>query len=202
MATSDQTVTLERDLRSADREFKRNRDFAAKWMYGARPLNDHIMPAGPGEKHSELWHGKSPILVRPYKKTSEWSHTPKKSQNINKGGANFHLPAARIRSAGHPKEELQDASLARSLVDLLPTGQGRRATNDAPSVVESADVPFTPQPLSIFVKITGRETENLVEKEYEVLDDNGQPLKGRKARYNLRHGNSKNIREDEGFELL
>ena len=64
------------------------------------------------------------------------------------------------------------------------------------------DVPTTPQPLSIFVKVTGRETEKLVEKEYEVLDDNGQALKGRKARYNLRHGNSQNPREDEGFELL
>jgi hypothetical protein len=130
------------------------------------------------------------------------SHPFKQSQNVNKRGANYNLPPGRIRAASHAKEEIQDASLARSIVDLLPKARVSHSTASLFDGFSQTDVPTTPQPLSIFVKVTGRETEKLVEKEYEVLDDNGQALKGRKARYNLRHGNSQNPREDEGFELL
>lgn len=84
-----------------------------------------------------------------------------------------------------------------------------------------------PLTLGAFVKTTGRETEKLVEREYEVLDCNGEALRGRKARRVLRKEESSSsttstaaaaIRssgaggherkddgegfEDEGFELV
>lgn len=72
--------------------------------------------------------------------------------------------------------------------------------------------PGMPMALDIFVKApTGRETEKFVEKEYEILDGNGEALKGRKARRELRHtgggggagsGGVEEVVEDEGFELL
>ncbi len=40
--------------------------------------------------------------------------------------------------------------------------------------------------LDVFVKPNKRETEQLVEKEYEILDANGDTLRGRKARQTLR----------------
>ncbi len=40
MATSFETATqYERDLRSANKDFKRTRDSSAKWSNGARPLH-------------------------------------------------------------------------------------------------------------------------------------------------------------------
>ncbi len=40
MATSfENPVQFERDLRSAHKDFKRSRDFTAKWSNGARPLH-------------------------------------------------------------------------------------------------------------------------------------------------------------------
>ena len=73
---------------------------------------------------------------------------------------------------------------------------------------DRADTPGRPLTLDVFVKTTGRETERLVEREYEVLDENGQSLKGRNARRVLRRGGTsdgdidKGGLEDDGFELI
>ena len=84
----------------------------------------------------------------------------------------------------------------------------------APSVSDNvfysfdrSESPGKPLALDIFVKTTGRETERLVEKEYEVVDGNGETLKGRKARRNLRMGvaessNADLLDEADGFELV
>lgn len=73
------------------------------------------------------------------------------------------------------------------------------------------DTPGRPLTLDIFVKSTGRETERLVEKEYEVIDGNGEMLNGKKARRILRKGATDpgtalgvgdEVVEDEGFELV
>lgn len=203
--TASEDIFNGRDLRSADREFKRDRDLASKWMYGSRPLGDKSAFAAAGEEYFPKLHEDTPALLRPSKKMSQCSHATKKNCNTNKRGANGQLPPSRIRATGHVREEIQEATLARSLVDLLPSTQLHRATYGPLTLHDSisrAEVPVVPLPLSVFVKSTGRETEKLVEKEYEVLDDNGQLLKGRKARYNLRHGNSQSFKEDEGFELL
>lgn len=75
---------------------------------------------------------------------------------------------------------------------------------------DRADSPGRPLTLEVFVKKSGRDTEKFVEKEYEILDVNGDALKGRKARRNLRGGaknGAKSTDEDvevdeDGFELV
>lgn len=75
---------------------------------------------------------------------------------------------------------------------------------------DRADSPGRPLTLEVFVKKTGRDTEKLVEKEYEVLDVNGDALKGRKARRNLRGGAKSSAKltdkeaevDEDGFELV
>ena len=68
--------------------------------------------------------------------------------------------------------------------------------------------PGYPLSLDAFVKTNPRETEKFVEKEYEILDANGEPLKGRKARRDLRRKSPKSMAEepgtieDDGFQLV
>lgn len=141
---------------------------------------------------------------------------PKKEHNLTKfTRGNYTLPAGRVRSKMSAHEEIS-SDLSRSISDLLP-GTGPALT---PSLSLSAsdnflysfdrtDTPGRPLTLDVFVKpATPRDTERLVEKEYEILDANGQALKGRKARRNLRAGLGDEARdpgdaaEDEGFELV
>lgn len=75
---------------------------------------------------------------------------------------------------------------------------------------DRADSPGRPLTLEVFVKKTGRDTEKFVEKEYEILDVNGDALKGRKARRNLRGGANTGTKsteeeaevDEDGFELV
>ena len=65
-------------------------------------------------------------------------------------------------------------------------------------------------PLEVYVRPDARATEKFVEKEYEVLDWNGEAVKGKKARRALRvgregsgaHEEEEEIREEDGFELV
>lgn len=66
---------------------------------------------------------------------------------------------------------------------------------------DRADSPGRPLTLEVFVKKTGRDTEQFVEKEYEILDANGDALKGRRARRHLRGGANSGARPtDEELE--
>jgi hypothetical protein len=66
--------------------------------------------------------------------------------------------------------------------------------------------PNQPMTLDAFVKPSSRDTERLVQKEYEILDLSGEALKGRKARSDLRKSVGPSLaeiaREDDGFELV
>ena len=63
---------------------------------------------------------------------------------------------------------------------------------------DRTDSPGRPLTLEVFVKTTGRETEKLVEREYEVLDGNGEAVRGRRARAVLRRTGTSKEREAEG----
>jgi hypothetical protein len=114
-------------------------------------------------------------------------------------------------------EELNDPSLTRSLIDMLPPPAGRGETKTKTNIADQilysfdrTDSPGRPLSLDAFVKSDVKGTEKLVEREYEVLDINGDALKGRKARRILRHpspkqraANSESAVEDvDGFELV
>ena len=100
--------------------------------------------------------------------------------------------------------------MSRSIHEMLPSHSGRR-TSEVDNILYSFDrseTPGKPLSLDVFVKTNPRETEKLVEKEYEILDGNGEPLRGRKARRDLRRKSPKPIAEesgtidDDGFELV
>jgi len=145
---------------------------------------------------------------------SSGHQSKKPSHNLVKMRKNWDLPAGRVRSKLHAKLEVNDLT-SRSLGELPPTNQLlRRSSNSADGVLYSfdrSDTPGRPLTLDIFVKApTARDTERFVEKEYEILDTNGEALKGRKARNNLRQTTTDpgmyrdvdDATEDDGFELL
>lgn len=127
-------------------------------------------------------------------------------------GHNAHLPAGRLRGKIHAAAEMRDPHAAsRSLDDLLPLSASA-ATRVADAleshILYSFDraetTPGRPLALDVFVTAGARDTERLVEKEYEVLDANGEALRGRKARRNLRQAAAAQhaVMEDEEFELV
>jgi hypothetical protein len=108
-------------------------------------------------------------------------------------------------------EELNDPAISRSLIDLLPTPNRSLKSSVTDGFLYSfdrRDTPGKPLSLEIFVKTNTKETEKFVEKEYEILDNNGDALKGRKARRNLRRqsppasAEEPTVIEDDGFELI
>lgn len=128
--------------------------------------------------------------------------------------SNWDMPVGRVRAKLYAKREINDAS-SRSVSELPPISPLVRRLSAADSGVlysfDRAETPGRPLTLDIFVKgPTGRDTERFVEKEYEILDANGEPLKGRKARRNLRHAatdvggadQGDDAEEDDGFELV
>lgn len=119
-----------------------------------------------------------------------------------------------MRSKVSAQEEIDEAAnVSRSILDYLPGSPRRQIPNPMDNVLYSfdrTDSPGRPVTLEVFVKTTGRETEKFVEKEYEVIDANGDALKGRKARRNLRLGTTMGAKsgneemeiDEDGFELV
>ncbi|KAH9897284.1 hypothetical protein F4778DRAFT_783376 [Xylariomycetidae sp. FL2044] len=200
-----------RDLRSFAQDSKRNKEHKQKWSHGTRPLSgctylaeeDDVVLAGSQSQQEK---------IRPAR---EWTFRWPK-QNIVKpeGCKHKNIPQSHSRAKVDAMYELQDPSnISRSLHELLPSPQGRRKPSVTDNFLYSfdrTDSPGKPLSLDIFVKSNPKETEKFVEKEYEILDNNGDALKGRKARRNLRNVGPKNnaptaepeIIEDDGFELL
>lgn len=199
----------ERDLRSASKEFKRSKDAMARWRYGTKPANGcHLnlttyeAEGGSGEQRSK---------VRPLGRFSDECSYNKKVRSkmehniVKTNRANYDLPFARVKS----KMSAADEVLAS--INDLPSPDATQHMSFSDHVLYSfdrAETPGKPVSLEAFVKQpTGRDTERLVEKEYEVLDGNGEPLKGRKARSILRKSGSDLASkdqpvEDDDFELV
>jgi hypothetical protein len=160
------------------------------------------------------------------------SHPFKHYPNRTKLRPSWELPDGRVRSKLHAAGEIRDFSSSTSpssSLQLLPSHHPSSPklvlTRRLSASITSADVGGSgsgsgdggkPLTLEVFVKTTGRETEKLVEREYEVLDGNGEALKGRRARRVLRRGGTdaaagagtgaggvvEGEGEDEGFELI
>ncbi|KAL2015384.1 hypothetical protein VTK56DRAFT_5554 [Thermocarpiscus australiensis] len=207
MAASVETSQYERDLRSAKKEWKRTKDSAIKWSRGSRHLPgirfDYFGRLVDGANASESQLAKS----RPNKRLSEvsrdYSH---RNKNLVKMRANWDVSNLRLRSKLHARSELRDAApseldpassssssspgaLTRNTLLSAATTTGTTPTDAAAPLLYSfdrAESPGRPLTLDIFVKTTGRETERLVEREYEILDENGEALRGLKAKKVLR----------------
>ncbi|KAK0718253.1 hypothetical protein B0T26DRAFT_597963, partial [Lasiosphaeria miniovina] len=188
MATAfESPAQYERDLRSANRPYKRTKDSSAKWHYGKQEtsgvrvdqVTGEFLSGNPGQ------HAK----VRPVSKGHHWSATPaqKREHNIVKSRGNWEMPSGRVRSKIYANREISDAATTKSVGELSPATPLSARLPDVLYSFDRADTPGRPVTLDIFVKrATGRDTERLVEREYEVLDTNGEALKGRRARRILR----------------
>ncbi|KAI1780171.1 hypothetical protein F4818DRAFT_167987 [Hypoxylon cercidicola] len=200
-----------RDLRSSAQESKRFKEHSEKWSRGSRPLAGCQINVWDG---SVMSGGESQLeKTRPERSFNHYRLT---TQNIVKprgsGQVRHDLPGSYSRAKIDALAELQDPSnVSRSIHDLLPSSDTRRKLSVSDNILYSfdrAESPGKPLTLDVFVKANPKETEKFVEKEYEILDNNGDALKGRKARQNLRRKNhtpasqESDIIEDEGFELV
>ncbi|KAI1426641.1 hypothetical protein F5Y12DRAFT_273523 [Xylaria sp. FL1777] len=198
-----------RDLRSIAHDTKRVKDHNHKWERGNRasPGVQYILLSG------ELTGSESQQeKVRPERLRSS-KHI--RSPNVNKpnvaGRLGHSLPDRYLRPKANVVVELQDPSnMSRSLHELLPSSTQRKqsVSDDFLYSFDRAESPGKPLSLEVFVKTNPKETEKFVEKEYEILDYNGDAVKGRKALKDLHRGKTApppqeaELVEDEGFELV
>lgn len=199
----------ERDLRYDAKQRKRTKDFNSKWIHGRRPLHGVKFPLLSNEP---IAHPNAAALTkfRPSKRWSDMYVGDKKTvgQNVVKARSNWYTPDAQIRSKQHTRTEMADLSLS----DLpLPSPSWVEVPTAADHILYSFDRKDTPDSrpltLDVFVKEpdAAKETEKLVAKEYEVLDGNGESVKGKKAKRVLNTGKTdldEHAAEDDGFELV
>ncbi|KAI1185297.1 hypothetical protein F5B17DRAFT_432696 [Nemania serpens] len=200
-----------RDMRSGAHETKRVKDHAHKWARGKR--------LSPGVRYKYLETG--PILTGSQEQQEKirpdtlpnGKHI--RSPNVTKpniGRHRYDIPQRYWWHKSNALVELQDPSnMSRSLRDLLPSQDTQRKESMSDDFLYSFDQtesPGKPLSLDVFVKANTKETEKFVQKEYEILDYNGDPVKGRKALKDLHRGKmapptgEPESVEDEGFELV
>ncbi len=99
--------------------------------------------------------------------------------------------------------------MSRSLADVQPSPHMPASPDGFLYSYDRTDSPPHVLALDVFVKSNVRATEKLVEKEYEILDANGNALKGPRARQTLRKSATTTLdagpadnNDDEDFELV
>jgi len=215
--TMAESIQYERDLRSANKEWRRTKDSAAKWAHGSRHLAG-ITSFGPGHVMNGATAPEHMFAkCRPEKKPSQWP----KSWHTCEVDRCDHVPTQH-RVKMHAHAEIEDA--ASALADLpSPTGPSLSRTLSASADAgvlysyDRADTPGSRPPLTLEVFVVknngagaAKETERLVEREYEVLDGNGEAVRGKRARAVLRRGGTAaaaggggdEVEVEGGFELV
>ncbi|KLU85982.1 hypothetical protein MAPG_05001 [Magnaporthiopsis poae ATCC 64411] len=223
-ATMETPAQYERDLRSAHKGWKRGKDSREKWAHGQRPAAGLKWNTFTGE----ILNSETPEVLlsksRPSKKNSDFVHDSHRKKHANTMKIIRPQPTFFRAANGRPsgrigaRGEIENPETSRSIMDLLvPAARkeggglaswGFHSMDGVLYSFDAADTPSRPVTLETFVKANNRTTEKLVEKEYEILDANGDLLKGRKARSDLRKsasgvGGGGNIDDDDdGFELV
>jgi hypothetical protein len=211
MAPTELSAMYARELRSGAREAKRYKDQTAKWAHGerllpgCRPIHSTDGPSpdiNVGEKGADGPNRRRPVAHHPRHRNSSRDskdHDDEHKRPHVKGG----------RSA--PADEVLQS---KSIIDLLLSPGNRGPATEAPGdycySFDHAISPAASLPLAAFVKQDARGTEKLVEKEYEILDANGEAVRGKKARRTLRQASSASPEtrpqpvtiEDDDFELV
>ncbi|KAK8090715.1 hypothetical protein PG994_000220 [Apiospora phragmitis] len=199
------TFEATRDFRAAAQDPKRAKERYSKWSRGSRPL--------PGSKDDILDPFHADAKVRPQRAFPEAPRNRTRTHNIVKAKTPWDIPHNHSRAKVNPMEEMSDPSMTRSLIEMLPSSDHVVKTNVVDRALYSfdrVDSPGKPLSLDVFVKSDTKGTEKLIEREYEVLDINGDALKGRKARRILRHPSPKqhaisndfNAEDVDGFQLV
>ncbi|KAI1441077.1 hypothetical protein F5Y02DRAFT_422368 [Annulohypoxylon stygium] len=201
-----------RDLRGSAQDSKRFKEHAEKWSRGYRHLPGS-KPVVDNELTGEYHYAGSASQRERFRPWMPTSHSRRwHEQNVVKPReGRFESRTSAWRAKIDAQAELNDPNnISRSLHELIPSSS-RRNSSISDNIMYSFDrseSPYKPLTLDVFVKTNPKETEKFVEKEYEILDNNGDALKGRKARQNLRRKNraasaeEPDVIEDDGFELV
>ncbi|KAL2159881.1 hypothetical protein VTH06DRAFT_2014 [Thermothelomyces fergusii] len=182
------SIQYERDLRSASKEWRRAKESSVKWARGSRPLAGRpwVYPEDAAVAPEQMCAKRRPMSVVPLTKEMKIA---------------IGLYSRRRRVSMYERSDIQDAVAHSSSADLLPPGVPPADAGVLYSF-DRADTPGRPLALDVFVKNTGgRETERLVEREYEIVDENGEAVRGRKAKAVLRKSGRRNDGEQEGIEV-
>ncbi|KAI2473569.1 hypothetical protein F4781DRAFT_137921 [Annulohypoxylon bovei var. microspora] len=206
-----------RDLRGSAQDSKRFKDHTTKWtLRGYENYYRSLPGSNTDVVEGGLLAGEGDYAGSNSQKFRPWgprdSHRYRTNQNIYKSReSRFEHRTSAWRAKIDAQAELNDPSnISRSLHELMPSSP-RRNHSISDNILYSFDrseSPYKPLALDVFVKANPKETEKFVEKEYEILDNNGDALKGRKARQNLRHKNraaavdEPDFLEDDGFALV
>ncbi|KAK4181850.1 hypothetical protein QBC36DRAFT_563 [Triangularia setosa] len=198
----------ERDLRHSAKERKRVKDHNTKWQHGSRFLSGVVTQGWYDQVEPVKYSNDSHIAkMKPEKRYLDRYHQYRKvtvGQNIVKGRSSWDTPDSAI------KNRLAKDINAADLNDFNTNIPSFAPQDDFLYSFDRQDSPDRPVTLEVFVKArnTQKETEKLVEKEYEVVDGNGEAVKGRKAKKVLKSGTSERKEENEpvvvegGFELI
>ncbi|KAH8158640.1 hypothetical protein CIB48_g9605 [Xylaria polymorpha] len=201
-----------RDLRSGAKETKRVKDHNHKWARGTRPsagVKSHWL-------EYETFLTGSPEQQEKVRPNSLPNGKHIQAPNVTKATVSGHrfwmVPQGHWAPKSDALVELRDpANMSSSLRDLLPSPRTQRKQSVSDDFLYSFDKtesPGKPLPLEVFIKTSTKATEKLVEKEYEILDYNGDTVKGRKALKDVHRGKvalpaeEPKLLEDEGFELV
>ena len=208
------TQQYDRDLRGPSVDHKRHKDATTKWALGEMPLagvrgyQESTLLAGsdiPQEDDIDINNKKK---VRPLRFNPLPSYYKPHHNIIKPGraGGNQWQPSTRVRSRVGVAEEILAADRGMEEAKDLPSPVGGVSNDPFLYSFDSIVTPGAPLSLDVFVKQpTGRDTERLVEKEYEVVDENGLALKGKERKGNLRKAGSgleESPRVDDGFEIV
>ncbi|KAK0735847.1 hypothetical protein B0T21DRAFT_289796 [Apiosordaria backusii] len=206
--TLESSPQYERDLRHSAKERKRTKDHNSKWQHGSRFLSGVTTRGMFFEDEPVKYSNEGHIAkMRPDKRYIDRYHQYRKltvGQNIVKPRHHWDTPDAAI------KNRLAKDISAADLNDVNTNTPSFAPQDDFLYSFDRQDSPDRPVTLEVFVKArnTQKETEKLVEKEYEVVDGNGEAVKGRKAKKVLKSGTSERREENEpvvvegGFELV
>jgi hypothetical protein len=147
--------------------------------------------------------------MRPRGKNSEASHSKRRDQNITKGRTSWEAPQKRVQAVVKARDEIQDSAMSGSLVGIrAPYAQRKLSLSDSFTYsFDRTESPNLPQSLEVYLKpTTERDTERFVQREYEILDVDGELVRGTMAKSVLRRRSSnmqlQGAAEDDGFELI
>ncbi|KAI9745508.1 MAG: hypothetical protein M1818_001042 [Claussenomyces sp. TS43310] len=205
MATlSSSASSIHKDIRSESRGYQRGKEHSYKWAYGARdsvngprkfPSIDGLIDYGEYKLPTQQRPGD-----RPMKKYSDlYSATRKDHANIPaKAASGREYPRAVRGRVDRRQDALGESSnhgVDKSLIDLLPSSTRSLSRSLSPDygVTYSFDAASSAWKAVNFDGLVeraerdfnARETDKMVETEYEVLDDFGQSMtrtkKGKKG---------------------
>lgn len=205
-STSPVSPVQQRDIRSAAKPFKRDRDADSKWANGTRPLGGvkiHYSGIPVQEEHND------PTLLEKVRPVKQWVNPKSHGNKTKPVGAIFDSSTASNRmvrkiDAVIESNDHTDSPLSKSLLELLPQHANNTETAISTAIrekdegilysfdskIESPNAKGRAVGLDSLVEQAERkwmaeQTDKIVKGEYEVLDTEGEKVsvgkKGKKG---------------------